>query len=50
MARQGDVDAAALLKRAIEANRELNEALAHRSAAAKARFDWVMDFAGSRIA
>jgi hypothetical protein len=48
MACQGNVDAAALLKRAIEANRELNEALAHRSAAAKARFDWLMDLAGSR--
>jgi hypothetical protein len=50
MLRQGNADPAIFLGRAIEANRELNSTLAHRGAAAKARFDWMMDLAGSRSA
>jgi hypothetical protein len=45
---QGDMNAASLLRRALRANRELDEALAQRSAAARARFQWMMDLAGSR--
>ena len=48
MSRHGELDAAAFLRRALRADRELNEALAERSAAARARFEWMMDLAGSR--
>jgi hypothetical protein len=48
MINRGDVDAAVFLRRAIQGSSELNAALAHRSATAKARFDWMMDLADSR--